>query len=196
MVADRPMKSVSHEETFATDVHDRERLRLEIVRMADSVHSRLRAGQLQGRTVTVKLRYGDFKTITRSHSLQRPVASTAELVKLATALLDAVEVRAGVRLLGVGVSSLEQSEAGSCEQLALWACGPGEEGDQPTSAHFDVDAAVDAIRERYGAASVGSAALVGTAGLKVKQLGDAQWGPEQDTGAKRPRLRVRAAPPL
>ena len=55
--------------------------------MADAVSSRLRASGLAGRTVTVKLRYGDFTTITRSHSLHRPVASSAELVKIAAALL-------------------------------------------------------------------------------------------------------------
>jgi len=57
--------------------------------MAEAVGSRLRASDLGGRTVTVKLRYGDFTTITRSHSLHRPVASSAELVKIAAALLSA-----------------------------------------------------------------------------------------------------------
>src|ERR1019366_1259158 len=89
VVPGRPVKSVSHEETFATDVHDPERLRVEVVRMADSVSSRLRANHLHGRTVTLKLRYGDFTTITRSHSLSRPVASSTELVKIATTLLSA-----------------------------------------------------------------------------------------------------------
>ena len=52
-----------------------------------------------------------------------------------------------------------------------------------SAAHCDLDAAVDAIRERYGAASVGSAALVGGSGLKVKQLGDSPWGPDQEAGS-------------
>jgi len=188
VVPDRPLKSVSHEETFVVDVHDPQQLRLEIVRMADSVHSRLRANDLQGRTVTVKLRYGDFKTITRSHSIPRPVASTAELVKLATALLTAVDVRPGVRLLGLSVSSLGRRAAGAFEQLALWdAAGADEGGDRAGSAaHCELDAAVDAIRERYGAASVGSAALVGSSGLRVKQLGDAAWGPDRGTSSAEP----------
>ena len=183
--ADRPVKSVSHEETFATDVVERERLRLEIVRMADSVHSRLRANHLSGRTVTVKLRYGDFKTITRSHSLSRPVASTAELVALATELLAAIDLRAGVRLLGVGVSSLGKEAVSSGLQLALFGADEAatDATDAGSSAHRDLDAAVDAIRARYGAASVGPAALAdGAAGLRLKRPGDSQWGPAAEPG--------------
>ena len=101
VVADRPLKSVGHEETFAVDMHDPEKLRLEAVRMADSVSTRLRASGFAARTVTVKVRYGDFTTITRSHSLRRPIASSAELVKISAALLSGVEVHQGVRLLGV-----------------------------------------------------------------------------------------------
>jgi DNA polymerase-4 len=181
VVPGRPVKSVSHEETFSVDVHDPERLRLEVVRMADSVSSRLRANHLHGRTVTLKLRYGDFTTITRSHSLARPVASSAELVKIATALLSGTDVRPGVRLLGVGVSSLEEQATTSAEQLALWDPEQAAEahGHGAPAARAELDAAVDAIRERYGTASVGPAALVGASGLRVKQVGDSQWGPSQ-----------------
>jgi DNA polymerase-4 len=179
VVAGRPVKSVSHEETFAVDRRDPEQLRLEVLRMADSVSSRLRASHLAGRTVTIKVRYGDFTTITRSHSLRRPVASSAELVKIATALLSCVEVHPGVRLLGVSVSSLEERPDGLFEQLALWDApnSSGERSLSTSSARSEVDMAVDSIRERYGTASVGPAALIGSSGLRVKQVGDAQWGP-------------------
>lgn len=181
VVMGRPVKSVGHEETFAVDVHDPERLRLEVARMADAVSSRLRASGLAGRTVTVKLRYGDFTTITRSHSLHRPVASSAELVKIAAALLSGAEVHQGVRLLGVSVSSLEARPDGTGEQLALWDLARPADGpaNGASSARSDLDAVVDAIRERYGVASVGPAALVGASGLRVKQLGDSQWGPQK-----------------
>jgi DNA polymerase-4 len=181
VVPGRPVKSVSHEETFAVDVHDPERLRLEVVRMADLVSSRLRANGLHGRTVTLKLRYGDFTTITRSHSSARPVASSSELVKIATALLSGTDVRPGVRLLGVGVSSLERRVAAIAEQLALW--DPQEDPDghahAGSAARSGLDGVVDAIRERYGIASVGPAALVGASGLRLKQVGDSQWGPSR-----------------
>jgi DNA polymerase-4 len=181
VVPGRPVKSVSHEETFAVDVRDLDQLRLEIVRMADSVASRLRANGLHGRTVTLKLRYGDFTTITRSHSLVRPVASTAELVKLASALLAATDVREGVRLLGVGVSSLEERVSPEAEQLALWEPDDGStaRAKAASAARAELDAAVDAIRVRYGRGSVGPAALVGATGLRVKQVGDSPWGPSR-----------------
>ncbi|MGD0983535.1 MAG: DNA polymerase IV [Acidimicrobiales bacterium] len=180
VVMGRPVKSVGHEETFAVDLRDPEQLRLEAARMADAVSSRLRASGLAGRTVTVKLRYGDFTTITRSHSLPRTVASSAELVKIATALLSAAEVHPGVRLLGVSVSSLEARAEGAGEQLTLWdPARPAEDQAHGGSARSDLDAVVDAIRERYGVASVGPAALVGVSGLRVKQLGDSQWGPSK-----------------
>ena len=181
VVMGRPVKSVGHEETFAVDLHDPEQLRLEAARMADAVSSRLRSSGLAGQTVTVKLRYGDFTTITRSHSLHRPVASSAELVKIAAALLSAAEVHPGVRLLGVSVSSLEPRAGGPGEQLTFWDPSKPADGQAhgaPT-ARSDLDAVVDAIRERYGVASVGPAALVGVSGLRVKQLGDSQWGPSR-----------------
>jgi len=181
VVMGRPVKSVGHEETFAVDLHDPEQLRLEAARMADAVSSRLRSSGLAGRTVTVKLRYGDFTTITRSHSLHRPVASSAELVKIAAALLSAAEVHPGVRLLGVSVSSLEPRAGGPGEQLTFWDPSKPADGQAhgAPAARSDLDAVVDAIRERYGVASVGPAALVGVSGLRVKQLGDSQWGPSR-----------------
>jgi len=181
VVPGRPVKSVGHEETFSVDLRDPARLRLEVVRMADAVSSRLRSSGLAGRTVAVKLRYGDFTTITRSHSLRRPIGSSAELVKIATALLASVEVHDGVRLLGVSVSALEARADGAGEQLALMDFASFAEGEAGALAtgRADVDTAVDAIRERYGTASVGPAALVGSSGLRVKQVGDTQWGPSQ-----------------
>ena len=127
----------------------------------------------------MKLRYGDFTTITRSHSLHRPVASSTELVKIAAALLAAAEVHPGVRLLGVSVSSLEPRAGGPGEQLSFWddSKPPDAQGHGAPTARSDLDAVLDAIRERYGVASVGPAALVGGSGLRVKQLGDSQWGP-------------------
>ena len=182
VVAGRPLKSVGHEETFARDLHDPERLRLEALRMADAVSARLRKSGLRGRTVTVKVRFGDFSTITRSHSLSRPIASSAELVKIASALLAAIEVAPGVRLLGVAVSTLEAStEVGGGEQLALIDLGSldGDPSDASTPGRSEVDDAVDAIRERFGTAAVGPAAIVTADGLRVKEAGVAPWGPSR-----------------
>ncbi len=172
-------KSVGHEETFPTDRHDHAELVPEVVRLADSVGSRLRAAGLTGRTVNVKLRFADFSTITRSHSLSGPLFSSMEIARLASELLSGVDVGPGVRLLGVSVSSLEPLATAGGRQLSLLDSEGGEaaprRADGPLRA--EVEAAVDAIRARYGAHAVGPATVVERGGgLRVKELGDQQWG--------------------
>ncbi len=170
----RPVKSVGHEETYGRDHREAAPLEREIVRMSDSVASRLRGAGLAGRTVTVKVRYGDFTTITRSRSLPVPVDTGPELTRAATALLGGVDVSPGVRLLGVSVSGLVPATA---RQLSLEHAG---------SAWGEAAGAVDAVRARFGEAAVGPASLVGPAGLRVKRQGDTRWGPSEDTGGGRP----------
>lgn len=176
------LKSVGHEETFPTDRHDHAELQPEVVRLADSVGARLRASGLTGRTVNVKLRFADFSTITRSQSLAGGLLSSSEIARVASALLGGVDVAAGVRLLGVSVSSLEPADAPSGRQLSLVDVAGAGEADSsrrrpPEAERAEVEAAVDAIRARYGARSVGPATVVDrTGGLRVKQVGDQQWG--------------------
>jgi len=172
VVSDRALKSVGHEETFATDHFEAASLQREIVRLADSVGHRMRSAEVVGRTVTLKVRYGDFSTITRSHSLKGPLLSSSEIAQVANALLDGVDVSPGVRLIGVSVSSLEPRESASGRQLELLDASVTS-----AVARGDVAAAVGAIRSRYGVGAVGPAAVVGPRGLEVKRVGDAQWGP-------------------
>jgi DNA polymerase-4 len=181
VVADRAVKSIGHEETFPMDRHDIEPLHRELVRLSDSVGSRLRAAGVVGRTVTLKVRFGDFTTITRSRSLPGPLLSASEIARVSGALLDALDVSAGVRLIGVSVSSLESRETAGGRQLELLTLEP--ESTRATAATMaaatkgEVDTAVGSIRRRYGAGAVGPATVVGPKGLRVKRLGDAQWGP-------------------
>jgi DNA polymerase IV len=111
-----PPVSISHEETFDRDVAERERLHEELRRMAESLSRRLHDRGLLARTVTTKLRYGDFTTRTRSTTLPTGIDDADRIAALACGLLDrALAQRPGaLRLVGVGVSGL-QSEA----QLAL-----------------------------------------------------------------------------
>src|SRR4051794_40875383 len=106
VVADAKVKSISHEETYAHDIADRDELHREIVRMGDAVAARLRESGLAGRTVQIKVRFHDFATITRSHTAGAPVDTGPTIIGVASALLDAVDVASGVRLLGVGVTNL------------------------------------------------------------------------------------------
>lgn len=192
---DRPVqagldpKSVGHEETFPTDRHDYAQLQPEIVRLSDSVGGRLRKAGLTGRTVNLKLRFADFSTITRSQSLSGPLLSSVEIARIASALLEGVDVSTGVRLLGVSVSSLEPLATAGGRQLSLMdlndlgraggdSVPPGGKSKRPSEpARAEVEAAIDAIRARYGAGAVGPATVVENgAGLRVKELGDRQWG--------------------
>lgn len=171
---DRPVvpesrpKSVGHSETYARDIHDHEGLGREAVRMADAVGARLRKAGLEGRTVTITVRFHDFRTITRSHTLATATATAQVLAAVAKDLLAAVDPSSGVRLFGLSVSNLADAAS---EQLTLddAMAARGWQG---------ASEAVDAIRRRFGDAAVGPAALAGGDRLRVKRQGDTQWGPD------------------
>ncbi len=165
-------KSVSHEETFAEDLFERQRLDRELVRMADSVGNRLRKSEIAGRTVTIKVRFGDFTTLTRSATQSGPVDSGAEIARVAKTLLDQIDPAPGVRLLGVGVTGLTEDTS---RQLTLDLDGGSATSERPR----EVDAAIDDIRRKFGDGSIGPAVLVDGDGLRVKRKGDQQWGPDQ-----------------
>jgi DNA polymerase-4 len=162
----RPIKSIGHEETFASDRHDAADLHRELVRQADAVASRLRRHGSVGRTVTIKVRFGDFRTITRSRTVSSPLRAGTAISRVAAELLDGVDVAEGVRLLGVSVSNLANDD-GAQLSLDELASGPWDE----------VADAVDSVRERFGDDAVGPATALSKKGLRVKRLGDQQWGP-------------------
>jgi DNA polymerase IV len=102
--------SVSAEDTFARDLTDRERLHDEVRRLSELVAERLRSSGLSGRTVTTKLRYGDFSIRTRSTTLPAAIDEASVIGEVACALLDrGLRDRPGaLRLVGVGVSGLSR----------------------------------------------------------------------------------------
>ncbi|MFG3281232.1 DNA polymerase IV [Streptomyces sp. NPDC048111] len=106
VVAERDAKSVSVEDTFDVDLHDRLRITLEVGRLADRCVERLRASGHSGRTIVLKVRRYDFSTLTRSETLRGPTDDPAVVREAAARLLDAVDTTGGVRLLGVGVTGL------------------------------------------------------------------------------------------
>ena len=106
VVADRGVKSVSHEETFERDLTDLDVLGREIDSMAARVGKRLRASAFSGRTVTLKLRRYDFTTLTRSQTLSQPTDDPRQIASTARRLLADAGASGGLRLLGVGVSGL------------------------------------------------------------------------------------------
>ncbi|WP_327136678.1 DNA polymerase IV [Streptomyces sp. NBC_01340] len=106
VVAERETKSVSVEDTYDVDIHDRMRVGLEVQRLADRCVRRLRDAGLSGRTIVLKVRRYDFSTLTRSETLRGPTDDPGVVREAAARLLEAVDTTGGVRLLGVGVSGL------------------------------------------------------------------------------------------
>ncbi|MPN49263.1 DNA polymerase IV [bioreactor metagenome] len=111
-VDDRPVetedepKSVGHEITLAEDCTDRRAMRIMLRQLGRRVARRLQAKNLAGRTVTIKVRYENFETVTRSHSFHTPLCDGAEIGEIAVQLAEKTELAARpVRLLGVTVGN-------------------------------------------------------------------------------------------
>ncbi|MFI1535097.1 DNA polymerase IV [Streptomyces anandii] len=125
VVAEREAKSVSVEDTYDVDIHDRLRVGLEVRRLAERCVRRLRASGLSGRTIVLKVRRYDFSTLTRSETLRGPTDDPAVVREAAARLLDSVDTTGGVRLLGVGVTGLADYTQ---EDLFAQAAGAREDG--------------------------------------------------------------------
>lgn len=107
----RPTKSSGSEVTYETDLKDVNVIREEIAEMARDVAQWLERRDLLARTVVIKVRYGDFTTLTRSHSRPVPTRDAGDIVERALALLERTEAGARpVRLLGVSVHNLGDEE--------------------------------------------------------------------------------------
>lgn len=180
-VDDRPVepgreaKSISHEETFAHDLTKSEDIDVELVRQCDAVAQRLRTQGLVARTATVKIRFGDFDTITRQISSPEPFASAGQLLSMARSVMAPIDITRGVRLIGVGVANLQQDQG---TQLTL-------SFDEGSSTKSQIDPArealtnevIDDVRSRFGVGAIGPASATVGGELRVKRRGDQQWGP-------------------
>ena len=175
---DRGMKSISHEETFSTDRHTRDELVRELVRLADGVATRLRAHGTGARTLSLKVRFAGFHTITRSTTVPSPVHTAHAIIAAVEPLLDAVDPSPGVRLLGVSASNFGTP----AEQLSLdELLAPL---DRPAPATTDewraAEETVDAIRTRFGTSAIGPASAVSNGALRLVRKGAQQWGPDRE----------------
>jgi DNA polymerase IV len=104
---DRPWRSLSGETTYEKDLVDPRQIRAEIERLARRTAAALERRNLRARTVTIKVRYADFSTVTRSHTAGAPTRDAAEIAARAVALLERTDAaRRPVRLLGVGAHGL------------------------------------------------------------------------------------------
>ncbi|QIK66904.1 DNA polymerase IV [Nocardioides sp. HDW12B] len=150
--AEGPDKSIGSDETFGRDTDDPEVVLRELLHLTVGVAARLRAAAVAGRTVTIKVRFADFTTITRSRTRPEPTDVTGEIYETAVALFRGLGLqRARIRLVGVRVEGL-QPRAQVFRQLVLG------ERDQGWS---EADQAVDRAVSRFGARAVQPASLLG-----------------------------------
>ncbi|MFA4943177.1 MAG: DNA polymerase IV [Lentisphaeria bacterium] len=153
-----PEKSIANEHTFPEDVADSAILRQTILELAEKVGRRLRASGRQPRTLHLKIRFTDFKTITRQTPLRPPATSDRDLIRHALGLWER-QALAGrpIRLLGVGVT-LAPASAGTQPLLfdldaappARPAAKVADSATRGPDAASRLDAAVDELRQRYG----------------------------------------------
>ena len=167
VVVNRPPRSISHEETFSRDLHAGSALEAEVTRMGDAVARRLRASRLVARTIVLKVRFGDFKTITRSVTLPEPADGARDVAAAARDLLAHIDTTPGVRLLGVGASGLVDA---STQQLSF---------EDSSETHDAAERVADRIRDRFGASAIGPAAAIrGDRGLRSPMDSGQRWGPD------------------
>jgi len=149
---DRGAKSIGQEETFGSDISDLDVARAEMIRLADSVASRLRSSTVAARTVTLKAKFADFDTVTRSVTAGEPLDTAGEIIERLEPGLRELIARGPVRLLGVSASNLVEP----ARQLDLWSQATTGDG-LGSEAHDGADRALDEIRARFGRSSIGRA---------------------------------------
>jgi DNA polymerase-4 len=144
-------KSIGAETTFASDTADRRFLGRELLGLAERTARRAREAGLCGRTVSLKLRYEDFSTVTRSLTLPTPTDLSGVIHTTASALLDKLAPGARVRLVGIRLEGLVRADQVS-EQMQL-----GAEQDGP--GWREAEGALDRVTARFGSAAVRRASL-------------------------------------
>jgi DNA polymerase-4 len=144
-----PDKSISAAETFAQDIDDPEEILQEFLRLTEKAAARLRENGYYSKTISIKVRFADFSTISRSKTLPLPIDSTHDIYEIAKALYLALNLdRARLRLVGISLDNLSEAAP---EQLLL---GAREKGWR------EADTAIDRAKLRFGGGSVRPGRLI------------------------------------
>ena len=141
MKPERSSKSLSSETTFAEDIADRETLEGYVWRLSERVADRLKAKQLAGQTVVLKLKRSNHSTVTRRASAPEPIQMAEQIFRIAKGLLDAFSETGPFRLVGVGVTGISESMS---EDIA------SEMLDPATRKSMQTERATDKIRAKFG----------------------------------------------
>ena len=151
VLPDEPDKSISNAETFASDIEDTEIILRELLRMTEKATHRMRESNKSAKTISIKIRFADFKTISRSKTVPLPISGTQEVFEIVRSLFIALKLDgARLRLVGVGLDGLVEGIDGP-EQIAF---GEREKGWR------EATKAIDAASTRFGAGSVRPARLI------------------------------------
>jgi DNA polymerase-4 len=142
---DEKLKSISKETTFFEDTSDPDLLDGHIWRLSEQVADRAKAKGLSGRTVTLKLKKGDFQLISRRHSLTDPTQLTDRIYRAARDLFDHAGTKGPFRLIGVGISDLAPEDQADLSQDLL---------DPDARRRAAAERATDAIRAKFGAEAI------------------------------------------
>lgn len=142
VVPDEERKSLGKETTYESDLMSADEIRAEISRIAQQVGWRLRREGWMGWTVTLKVRYSPFRTISRSHTMQDPISLDEEITEAALELFENLDEKSNVRLLGVTIDNLEPYE----EQVSLF--NNKEELKKRNQA-------IDQLKKRFGEGIIG-----------------------------------------
>ena len=153
-----PDKSISAAETFAQDLDDPEEILQEFLRLTEKAAARLRENGYYAKTISIKVRFADFSTISRSKTLPLPIDSTHEIYEIAKSLYLALNLdRARLRLVGISLDNLSEAAP---EQLLL---GAREKGWR------EADTAIDRAKLRFGGGSVRPGRLIRKSSVDPKQ---------------------------
>jgi len=148
---DEPDKSIGAEETFLIDLDNHDEILKELLRMVEKSSQRLRDAGLVSKTISMKIRFADFTTISRSKTVPLPISGVQECYEVVRSLYKALGLdRARIRLVGVSLENLSEG-SGSPQQLLL---GEREKGWR------EATQAMDAATRRFGRGSVRPARLV------------------------------------
>ena len=151
VVPTRRERSIGADETFSFDVDDPAYIHRQLLKLSDRTAARVRAAGLVGRTISIKVRFSDFSTVTRSRTLRDPTDVSRDIYVTARALFDGLGLqRARLRLVGVRMEGLMDPNRAAIQGLL----------DEPEHGWRDADRAVDQASARFGAGAVRPASLV------------------------------------
>lgn len=211
---EREQLSESAETTFVEDVTDRALLLRRLLALSEEVGARLRRDGRGGRTVTLKLKYADFRQVTRSLTLGHAVSSTQGIYDTGRQLLDRAALEGAVRLIGIGVSHLDAKAGVAAEDEAAPHSGRSRRGGTGRSGRGAklllpgielgagrrererarsrageekarrLDAALDALRERFGGSIITRGSLLEEAAAQRREeANDEDWWKRDDTSS-------------